>query len=182
MTKEIKFKKSRVVYGMVFSMTMLCFSIWLIEDPDLFIRNQWIKAGNIRTLGVVGSIYFALLVCSFISIYPKKIAIIISNEYLIDHSKFESLGKINWCDISSIQRIKKTSLEIRFKESIFKNKKINFFKKVLHFMHNYKPNDTVIISSALLNCSIEELYKSINYAFKNSDSSRALKKVTLTNV
>ena len=41
---------------------------------------------------------------------------IITEEYFIDNSKYEAIGKIKWNEVSKIQRVKKTSIQIFFKK------------------------------------------------------------------
>jgi hypothetical protein len=174
MNKEIDIKRIRVIYGIAISLTMLLISIWFILSPDIFIRNQWMKAAHIQTFGVIASVYFTFLLYSFIQIYSRRVGIIISSEYLMDLTRYESLGKIKWSEITSIQKFKKSSIEIIFKEPILKNKKLSMFKKILLYMNNYNPNLRIFISSALIDCSTEELFKYTNDALEKSDTSRKL--------
>jgi len=166
MIEKFKFNRNRVVFGIVFNLLMLIFSIWFVKNPDIFIRNQWMKAEHIKAFGAISTIYFILSLYSFILIYPKDIGIIIGKDYFIDHTRYKALGRVKWSEIDSIQKIKKSSLEIIFKESMFKNRNVNFFSRALFFIHNGNINQSIVISSALLNCSIEELYKSINLVFE----------------
>ena len=91
----------------------------------------------------------------------------VNKAFIIDNSRYESLGKIEWQNISKIERIKKKSIEIFVNESVFKNRKLNLIKKFLMFMGNWNYKKSIIISSALLDCSIEELYENITKSYKS---------------
>lgn len=123
------------------------------------------SAGRIRVWGVISGVYFLFLSYSFIKIIPRKFAIIVSKDFLIDNSKFEALGAIKWSDISKIQLKKKQSLEVLFYQPMSKNKSI--IQKFLLFMGNWNYKKSIIISSALLECTIEELYDVISKAHKD---------------
>lgn len=167
MEQKFEFKKSRVLFGiLVFVLFLIC-SVWLFLEPEIFIRNQWMRIVHIQILGALGIFWFSLLICSYLLILPIKTAIVVTSDFLIDNSRFESLGKIRWTEISKIQRIKKQSIEISFKNLNLKSRKMPILKRILLYMTNWNHKSSIIISSALLNCSIEELEKSIRSAFEN---------------
>ena len=85
---------------------------------------------------------------------------------MIDNSRYESFGKIEWKKISKIQRIEKYSIELFLNKSVFEDRKINLLKKFLLFMGNWNYKKSIIISSVALDCSVEELYEEINLAHK----------------
>ncbi|MDK2772970.1 MAG: hypothetical protein KYX68_12200 [Flavobacterium sp.] len=166
MDLEIKFRKKRITFGIIFFLIMFTFSIFFILKPEIFIRNVFMKKFHIQTLGIIGIVYFSALFISFLKLYSRKYAIRITEEFIIDNTRYESLGKIEWQNISKIKRIKKSSIEIFVNESIFKNKKLNILKNFLLFMGNWNYRKSIIISSALTNSDIEELFKNITKAFE----------------
>ncbi|MFC4740313.1 STM3941 family protein [Flavobacterium ponti] len=168
MIKEYKFNKERILLGIVFLLLMLIFSFYFLLEPEKFIRNIFTRKETNQILGIMGIILFSSLIFSSLKILPRKYAIRITDEYLIDNSKYESFGKIEWNNISKTQRIKKYSIEIFLNEPVFKDRKIDMFRKYLLFMSNWNYKKSIIISSAILNCDVEELYKEINLAHKKN--------------
>jgi hypothetical protein len=124
------------------------------------------KTGYIQILGIIGVLYFSPLFYSFLKLFSRKNAIKITDEYLIDYSKYESFGKIEWKNISKIQRLKKESIELFINKSFFQNRKMNLLEKFLVLMHNWSYKRSIIISSALIDCNIEELYEDITIAYE----------------
>ena len=155
MNCEIKFKKTRVVLAIILLLILLCLSIWFIVNPKIFIRNFLMTERHIIVLGLIGVITYIPFLFSFITILPRKVAFTITDNYLMDRSKYESLGRISWGDVAKIKRIEKRSLRITFKKPIFENKKMFFVKRFLLFMRNWDYKDSIIISSVHLECDID---------------------------
>lgn len=168
MNKEIEFKKSRIVLGIFFFGLMLLVSIYFLVNPELFLRNVFMKVQHIQALGIIGIIYYSALLFSFFKILRRKYAIQITADYLIDNSKYESLGKIKWTDITKIQTLKKKSIEVFVQKDLFKTKKRNWLKKFLAIMSNWNYKESIIISSALMDISREELFEIIAVAHKKN--------------
>ncbi len=166
MNKEFKFKKSRILLGILFFSLMLFASVCFLINPELFLRNVFMKVIHIQTLGIIGILYFSVLLFSFFKILRRKYAIQITKEFLIDNSKYESLGEIKWKDISEIQRFKKNNIKLILNKNVFNSKKRNLLKRFLTFMHNWNYKKSILISNALIDCSIEELFESISIANK----------------
>jgi hypothetical protein len=171
MIKEYKFNKERILLGVFFLLLMLFFSFNFLLEPDKFITNVFTKKEKFQIFGIIGVFLFSASIFSSLKILKRKYAIQITDEFLIDNSKYESFGKIEWKNISKIQRIEKYSIELFLNESVFKDRKINLIKKFLLFMYNWNYKKSIIISSAVLNCSVEELYKEINLAHKKNKKS-----------
>ena len=79
--------------------------ICLVRDPDLFIRSRFMTAMHIQILGILNTVLCSQVLCSLITISTRKVALTITNDYLIDNSRFESLGKIYWNDITGIEKV-----------------------------------------------------------------------------
>lgn len=168
MNKEIKFKKNRILLGILFFSLMLFASICFLINPELFLRNVFMKVRHVQLIGVIGIIFFSSLLFSFFKIIRRKYAIQITDDFLIDNYKYESFGKIKWSDITKIQRLKKRSIEIFIKRDLYKTKKINLLKKFLRFMSNWNYKKSIIISSALTDSSIEVLFEEITNAYRTN--------------
>lgn len=168
MNKEFKFKKGRILLGIFFLLLMLFLSFNFLFEPEKFITNIFTSKEKFQIIGIIGIFLFSASIFSLLKILSRKYAIQITDDFLIDNSKYESFGKIDWKNISKTQRIKKYSIEIFLNESVFKDREINLLKKFLLFMYNWNYKKSIIISSAVLNCSIEELYKEINLAHQKN--------------
>ena len=168
MSKEIKFKKNRILLGILFFSLMLFASICFLVNPELFLRNKFMKVEHILIIGIIGFVYFSTLLFSFFKIFQREYAIQITDDFLIDNSKYESLGKIKWKDIIKIQRLKKRSIEVFVKRELYKTKKINLLKKFLAIMNNRNYKKSIIISSALTETSIENLFEEITNNYRTN--------------
>ena len=167
MIKEFKFNKKRVLLGILIMLVLLLISFFFLLKPEPFIRNVFMKAEHIQILGVIGIVFFLSLFYSFLKLIPREYAIQITDEFLLDNSKYESYGKIEWKDISKIQRLKENSIELTISKAVLKNRKTNLLKKFLRFMQNWNCNNRIIISSALLDCSIEDLFETVTLSYEN---------------
>jgi len=132
----------------------------------MYLRNVFSKVERIQIFGIIGIIYFSTLLYSLIKVSKRKYAIRITDEFLVDHSKYESLGEIRWKDIIKIQRLKKNNIEIFLNVTVFKTKKSNLLKRFLRFMSNWNHKKSILISSAGLDCTTEELFRAISIAYK----------------
>ena len=168
MKKIIKFKKYNVIRAILIFLFILMGGIWFVKDPDIFIRNRWMTAIHVQILGVLNIVLCGLVLCSLIAISTRKVALIITSEYLIDNSRFESLGKIYWNEITGIEKTKKYSLKISIKDSQSKNKKNNLLKRIVFNIQNSTNRGSIIISSGLLDCDREEIYETMSIAHENS--------------
>ncbi|MFK8104054.1 MAG: STM3941 family protein [Saprospiraceae bacterium] len=168
MHKEFKFRRGRILLGLTFFVLQLLLYISFLLNPEIYIRNVFIAERGIQIIGIIGFIYSSAVVFSFVSILPRKRALRITDEFLVDHSKYESLGKISWKDIISVQRLKKNNVEVSLHPVVFKSKKSNLVKRFLRFMHNWNPKKSILISSALLDVSIEELFETILLTYEKN--------------
>ncbi|VXB19607.1 conserved hypothetical protein [Flavobacterium sp. 9AF] len=168
MENRINFNKKRIVFGILFIIVMLSISIWFILEPKIFIRNFLMKEWHITLLGIIAMMYFLALLYSFLNLVPRSYALIITEEFFIDNSKYETIGKIRWDEIYKIKRIKKNCIQIFLKKGIIQRVNNNLLKKFLRWSHNWDYKNSIIISSALLECDIDYLEKKIMQAYKKS--------------
>jgi len=165
------FNKKRIVFGLVFFATFNIISIWFIKEPEIFIRNFIMREWHIRILGILIFMYSVAMLWSFLILFfRKKEALVISEGFLIDNSKFESVGVINFSEIVRINRKGKNSLEIVLKEPVFKSKRLNLLQKIIHMANNWNYRSTIVVSGSLLNCDIVTLEKAILIAMKRHSS------------
>jgi hypothetical protein len=159
---SFEYNKKRIWFGLMFFVLFNVIGIWLIVEPEIFIRNFLMKEEHIKLIGVLLSLYSLFMLCSFILLlFNKKEAFVVSDNYLIDNSRYESIGKIYFNEIHKIKRIKKNSLKIVLKESVFKIRKLNILQKILLMINNWNCKNNIIVSSALMNCEIDTLESTI---------------------
>lgn len=139
----------------------------MIIKPEDFVNHFFATESKIIITGLIFEVFFIPLLFSFIYILPGKVALVITDNYLIDRSRYESLGKIYWSEIAKIRVVKKTYLRITFKKPIFKERKIFFLKQILLFMLNWKYKDSIIITTGFLECDIDYLKNEILSAYRN---------------
>lgn len=173
--KKFFFNKKRIGFGIIVFLMFNIISIWFIREPAIFIRNFLMREKHIQTIGILAFVYTLLMLYSFIVLlFRNKVAFVIADSYLIDNTKFESVGEIHFSEISKVKRVKKYSLEIMLKEPVFKSKRFNLLKKITHISNNWNYKNTIIVSSALLlDCERNDLEKVILAAMKKYESKSA---------
>lgn len=169
MTIDFELNKRRIGLGILFFVIVCMASLWIMTNPELVIEDSWGIHVFIKTIGLIGFVYGLLMFYSYlILICSKKKGVIISSQYLIDQSKYESIGKIEYKEILAVNRIQKYTLEIVLKEPIFQSRQLNGLQKVLLFANNWNYKKSIVISTALLCCDRNELEESILKGIKNS--------------
>ncbi len=159
MVKIIKFKKSKVLLGIVFFAVYFAIALYFVLYPEGMMEH--LHSNNKQLVQIpffIASIFPLLILYSFLRILFRKKAIIITKDYLIDNSKYEALGKIKWDDITKIEKLKKRSIQIFLNRTSIKTSPLKTF---IRFLTNWKYKDSIIISDALIDCSRDELYKII---------------------
>lgn len=163
MNKIIKFKKRKVLLGIVLFAFYFAIALYFILSPDEMMEH--IHSENKKLVQIqflIVSIFPFLILHSFLRILFKKKAIIITKEYLIDNSKYESLGKIKWEDISKIKRVKKRNIQIFLNPRKIKTNPLKTFTR---FLTNWEYRNSILITDALLDCTIDELFVVISNTF-----------------
>ena len=146
-------------------------SIWFIREPEIFIRNFLMKKEHIQIFGYIVLISSLFITFAYIVLlFRNREALIISDNYLIDNSKFESIGKIDFNEITSIKKFKKHNVEIGLKHSVLKSKKLNFLQKIVFLLNNwYSQRYSIRITCAhILNCDRDKLYELLKKAINKS--------------
>ena len=107
MISSYSFNRRKIVLGVLFFMTCVFISILFIIKPNAFVRNFLMKEYLIQILGIITLIYnLTMLIWFIVLLFQKKEGFVVTDAYLIDNSKFVSLGKIFLNDVSEIRRIK----------------------------------------------------------------------------
>lgn len=166
MNQEIKFKKWRILLGVAVLLFLLTVSISFILAPENFLRNKYSSTVYIQIIGVFMAVFSVSQIVSYVLILNRTNAIIITDKCLIDRSKYESLGEINWSDISKISRLKKNTIQVHLSEAYLKRNSMNPYKVFLRMMTNWNYKGSIIISSTFLHIGIDELYMVISNTHK----------------
>jgi hypothetical protein len=162
MNKKVFFNRKKVLLALLFFIVYNAISIWLIYYPERFVRNFVIKKEYVQFFGVLSFIFSLTMAYTFVVlVFRRGEALEISDDYLIDNSRFESVGKVYFTEISKVKRKDKNIIEIILKEPVFKSKKLNYIQKIVCILTNWNYKYSIIISSALLDCDIEGLEKDI---------------------
>ncbi|MVO07749.1 hypothetical protein GOQ30_01060 [Flavobacterium sp. TP390] len=169
MEERINFDKKRIILGILLAIVFLRLSVWFILEPERFMRNFLSSETKNVIFGIVASVFFLAGLYSIVMLLPRKCAIIICEEYIIDRSRYEAIGKIRWDEISKIQRLKKKSIQFFFKEEKrIQSPNDNLLKKFLRWAHNWEYKKSIIISSVFLECDIDTLEMKIKKAYRKS--------------
>ena len=169
MEERINFNKKRIILGILFGLVFLRLSVWFILEPERFMRNFMSSETKNVVFGIVASIFFLAGLFSIVMLLPRKCALIIGEEYIIDRSRYEAIGKIRWDEISKIQRLKKKSIQFFFKDGKrIQSPNDNLLKRFLRWSHNWEYKKSIIISSAFLECDIDTLEMKIKKAYRRS--------------
>ena len=169
MEERINFDKKRIILGILLAIVFLRLSVWFILEPERFMRNFMSSETKNVVFGIVASIFFLAGLFSIVMLLPRKCALIIGEEYIIDRSRYEAIGKIRWDEISKIQRLKKKSIQFFFKDGKrIQSPNDNLLKRFLRWSHNWEYKKSIIISSAFLECDIDTLEMKIKKAYRRS--------------
>ena len=102
---------------------------------------------------------------SILSIYFKKVALIIKKEGVIDSSNYLGLGFIPWHQIRAIYQINQGAVYMIKIELVdanyFIEKEPNFFKKILLKKQSRKLGSPVIIPMVVLSAYVDTLEKQL---------------------
>ncbi|QLB13064.1 hypothetical protein EV697_102251 [Bisgaardia hudsonensis] len=143
MNCEIKFKKRKIILAILINCIFLLPCVLFVIYPEAFMDHFHASRNHIILFGT----FYVILLFSYIRILLRKVAVIVNDTYLIDNSRYEAIGKIDWNDILEIKKISKKSLRITFKKPIFETRNMFFIKKFLLFMLNWDYKHCIIISS-----------------------------------
>lgn len=162
--EKIEFKASRkkTFFIFILGMAFLILSSLLIATPYTFRFFLMNDIFIIRTIGVVGFLFFCTVLFTLCKkfIFDKKTGIIIDEEGILDNSSYVAVGLIKWSDIKSIRKSNVSSTEFLLIDINNPDEYINRkkgLKKILLKM-NYKSYGTPIsISSNFVECDFHKL-------------------------
>ncbi len=178
------FDKKRIILIIA---TLLVFSagaVWFIKDSEMFMKVFLIKAffkkkEYFQLFGYVSLLSGLVMIYAYIMLlFRKKEALIIAGDYLIDNSKFESVGKIHYNEIKKIKKFKKYNVELVLKDEVLNLKKLNFLQKVVFWLnHWYSQRFSVFITCAhIRHCNRDQLYNILTESYQKWKSRRLNKK------
>lgn len=164
----LKLNKRKLIVNLLLLSAGVLITVIMISQPEKFVSTLFRNQKLILIFGILGLIYFSLILISrFILLIKGKEAIRVSDEFFIDNSSYESIGEISWKNISEIE-MKKTFMGTKYivihtKSDFLKYKfeNLNLFKKALIIMKNWDYKSTVIINSNFVGADFTELHKSL---------------------
>jgi len=171
--KPIKFyfDRKRIVLAIIILVAFGGISVWFIKEPEKFIRNVFMKKIHVQLLGYLSFIFTLIMIGAYlVLLFRRKTALIIADNYLIDNTKFDSVGRIDFSEITSVRKFKKYNVEIGLKESVFQLKKMNIFQKIVFLLTNwYWQRYSIRITCVhIRNCNRDQLYDLLTKAINKS--------------
>lgn len=166
--RKFLINKRKLLTKTLFTILFFLGAIAFILKPEWFLLNVFVKPHHILILGIFSSVYFAVLLFSYFHLLMRKnlLALAINNDFILDNSRYESLGKIYWSEISGIKKINKGCIEISLVDMGSKHKKMPVLKRFLLFMSNWNYKRSIVVHNNWIDFSAEDLEKSLNTAFK----------------
>lgn len=160
-----KVNKKRLFINLLLLIIGWVLAFFLIINPDAFISTIFKNETIIIISGIVGFLYFTcILISRFIFLFKTQIAIQVQNDFFIDHSSYESIGKINWNNVENISlaetKLGKKYIKIHINKN-FLNQKFqnsNILKKALIILKNWEFRSEILIFPHFIEIDIDELY------------------------
>lgn len=173
MEKRYEYNKFRITIS-ILGLLMLFIMGWvLVWKLEVFKRGLLIK----DFIALFGMFFLGMIVLQIITfiilLFRMTSAVIITDEYLIDNTKYHSFGKIPWDKITSVSVIKhnngKESIELFLSIEFSEELKLDILKKILLWFDNYGDKSKIVLRSTFLNINMEELKKNIISTFKKNN-------------
>lgn len=139
--------------------------LWMVLYPETFVYHLLPSKAFVWVIGMVTSVYFGFVFFLSLSIYTRKIALIITNEGIIDYSSFIRNGLIPWEHIKEISQTYEGSVFMikigLFDPDFIIEKEHNFIKRFLLKKQNRKFGSPVIIPMVALNSYVDTLERQL---------------------
>jgi len=170
MEKRYEYNKFRIAISIFVFLMLFIMGLVFLWKLEVFKRDLLIK----DFFALFGIFFLSLMVLQIITftilLFRKTFAVVITDEYLIDNTKYYSFGKIAWDKITSVNVIKhnngKESIELFLSTEFSEELKLDILKKVLLWFDNYGDKSKIVLRSTFLNINMEELKKNIISTFK----------------
>jgi hypothetical protein len=135
--------------------------------PFWVVGSAWIPG----IVGLVGTVYFGLVLVSYLKIVRRKAALIIDNDGIVDNSSFIAVGRILWSQITEIKAYDAGPVSyilVYVDEPVsFIERNGNFFER-WHLRNNFKRYRTpVAIPLIWLHIYIDDLNTLLLARFEN---------------
>jgi len=180
--KTIKLNRKGLFINIVLLVIANVITFYMILNSEKFVSTFFRNKEFIFVVGILGFIYFLILLIArcFILINTED-AFIINEKFMVDNTTYESLGKIKWDDIQSIETKNTFNnnkyIEIKMKSGyrFLEAHKLNFFQRILIFMKNWNYKSTIIISHKFLKIKFQDLESIINKCFEEYEKNKTNK-------
>src|SRR5690554_2783647 len=98
-----KVNKKRLFINLLLLIIAWVLAFSLIINPKFFISTIFKNETIIIVSGILGFLYFTcILISRFIFLFKSQIAIQVQNDFFIDNSSYESVGKVYWENVKDI--------------------------------------------------------------------------------
>ena len=165
------FDRKRIVLAIIVLVAFAGISVWFIKEPEKFIRNVFMKKFHVQLLGYLSFTSTLIMTSAYlVLLFRRKTALIIADNYLIDNTKFDSVGRIDFDEIISVQKLNKYNVEIGLKESVLESKKMNVLQKIIYLLTNwYWQRYSIRITCVhIRDCNRDKLYRLLKTAISQS--------------
>lgn len=163
-----KVNKKRLFINLLLLIIAWVLAFSLIINPNFFISTIFKNETIIIVSGILGFLYFTcILISRFIFLFKSQIAIQVQNDFFIDNSSYESVGKVYWENVKDISlaetKLGNKYIKIHIKEgSLNQNfQNLNVLKRVLIIFKNWKFKSQILIFSDFIEADINELYNTL---------------------
>lgn len=141
----------------------------LLCKLEIFKKEVFIKYFFV----LIGVFFLSIMILQIITftilLFRKTPAIIITEEYLIDNSKYYSFGKIPWNKITSINVIKhsnnRETIELVLSSDFSNQIKLDILKKILLWLDNYGDKSKIVLRNTFIDSEMEEFKNKIIITF-----------------
>jgi hypothetical protein len=171
-------KKLLFINLIVFIFGLLSF--FFIFFPETLKSSLFRSEIIIRIIGVIGfPMSFLVSISYVIKLFDKNVGLVITDDFLVDNTVYESNGKIFWQDIFDVHKTKNNfELILSDKAQKTRNNELNSLKKIILIIKHWQYKDKIFINSSTLKCTKAELEKYIYTAWRNSKLIENTEKLT----
>lgn len=166
---EYNYKNLRIILTLIIVVLFLSVGFPIVfeettSQKEIIINNNYLLIlGLIISFILSFSIFFILLkiieLC--ILLFKKNPAIIITDKYIIDNSRYYSFGKIPWSEIKHLNLVTPSSgrkyIELHLDTEFYTLVKLNKFKKILLWFDHYGNKSIVYLRGTFVNCNMDEI-------------------------
>lgn len=166
MKREYKFKNVRIVFAvsiaLLFILGVFVYFFEYIFPKEVIVNSDPTFIILVIILFFSGCFIMLKIIELFILLLKKTPAIIVTDKYIIDNSRYYSYGKIPWNKIENLNLITTPSgkkyIELHLEREFYTSIKLNMLKKIMLWFDHYGNKSTIYLRKTFVNCNMEEIY------------------------